>query len=123
MVRFWLVPCLITAALAGCRLAPYEPGKATRAYVRSMGWKSVNLHTHISLVHRYVYIEVPKAGCGTMKATLGGLDPEKVRSVTFGRPPHGLNRLFPGRNLLARLNEAVSLELAWSGLPLWLWRP
>jgi hypothetical protein len=32
MVRFWLVPCLITATLAGCRLAPYEPGKATRAY-------------------------------------------------------------------------------------------
>lgn len=32
MVRSCLVPCLITAALAGCRLAPYEPGKATRAY-------------------------------------------------------------------------------------------
>jgi len=39
-----------------------------------MGWRSINLHTHISLVHRYVYVEVPKAGCGTMKATLGGLE-------------------------------------------------
>jgi protease-4 len=58
-----------------------------------------------------------------LAATLGGLDPKKVKSVTFGKPPNGLNRLFPGRNLLARLHEALSLELAWSGLPLWLWRP
>jgi hypothetical protein len=39
-----------------------------------MGWRSVNFHTHISLVNKYVYIEVPKAGCGTMKATLGALE-------------------------------------------------
>lgn len=49
-------------------------GPVTREYVKSMGWRSVNMHTHISLVRRYVYVEVPKAGCGTMKATLGGLE-------------------------------------------------
>ena len=49
-------------------------GPVTREYVKAMGWRSVNMHTHISLVHSYVYIEVPKAGCGTMKATLGGLE-------------------------------------------------
>lgn len=49
-------------------------GPVTRDYVKSMGWRSVNMHTHISLVNRYVYVEVPKAGCGTMKATLGGLE-------------------------------------------------
>jgi len=47
-------------------------GPVTREYVKSMGWRSVNMHTHISLVHKYVYVEVPKSGCGTMKATLGG---------------------------------------------------
>jgi hypothetical protein len=49
-------------------------GPVTREYVKSMGWRSVNMHTQISLVNRYVYVEVPKAGCGTMKATLGGLE-------------------------------------------------
>ncbi|MEC9128771.1 MAG: sulfotransferase family 2 domain-containing protein, partial [Actinomycetota bacterium] len=49
-------------------------GPVTREYVKAMGWRSVNMHTHISLVHSYVYVEVPKAGCGTMKATLGGLE-------------------------------------------------
>ena len=49
-------------------------GPVTREYVKSMGWRSVNMHTHISLVHKYVYVEVPKSGCGTMKATLGGLE-------------------------------------------------
>lgn len=51
-----------------------ELGPVTREYVKSMGWRSVNMHTNISLVHKYVYVEVPKAGCGTMKATLGGLE-------------------------------------------------
>ncbi len=55
-----------------------ELGPVTRAYVKSMGWRSVNMHTHISLVNRYVYIEVPKAGCGTMKATLGGLEAARM---------------------------------------------
>jgi len=53
-------------------------GPATRAYVKSMGWRSVNMHTHISLVHHYAYVEVPKAGCGTMKATLGGLEAARM---------------------------------------------
>lgn len=56
------------------RPARTDLGPVTAAYVQSMGWRSVNLHTHISLVNRYVYVEVPKAGCGTMKATLGGLE-------------------------------------------------
>ncbi|MGA1145823.1 MAG: sulfotransferase family protein [Candidatus Nanopelagicales bacterium] len=57
-------------------LRPARPdlGPVTREYVKSMRWRSVNMHTHISLVNKYVYVEVPKAGCGTMKATLGGLE-------------------------------------------------
>lgn len=69
-------------------------GPVTRAWVKSVGWRSVNMHTHISLVNEYVYVEVPKAGCGTMKATLGGLEaarmnPGMVRRVQ--EAPH--NRL------------------------------
>lgn len=59
-----------------------------------MGWRSINLHTHISLVHRYVYVEVPKAGCGTMKATLGGLEAARNNPgmvQRFQEAPH--NRL------------------------------
>ena len=55
-----------------------ELGPVTAEYVRSMGWRSLNLHTHTSLVNRYVYVEVPKAGCGTMKATLGGLEAARM---------------------------------------------
>jgi protease-4 len=58
-----------------------------------------------------------------LAANLAGLDPEKAKPVTFGRPTTRLNRLLPGRNLLGRIHEALCLELAWSGLPLWLWRP
>lgn len=50
-----------------------------------MGWRSVNLHTHISLVNRYVYVEVPKAGCGTMKATLGGLEAARMGPAMVAR--------------------------------------
>ncbi|MFN8172997.1 MAG: sulfotransferase family 2 domain-containing protein [Candidatus Nanopelagicales bacterium] len=60
-------------------------GPVTRAWVASMGWRSVNLHTHISLVNRYVYVEVPKAGCGTMKATLGGLEAARMGPAMVGR--------------------------------------
>ena len=73
-------------------------GKTTRAYVRSMGWRSVNLHTHISLVHRYVYVEVPKAGCGTMKATLGGLEAARLGPGAVTRVqehPHDRSRATP----------------------------
>lgn len=55
-----------------------ELGPVTRAYVKAMGWRSVNMHSHISLVNRYVYVEVPKAGCGTMKATLGGMEAARM---------------------------------------------
>lgn len=51
-----------------------EMGKVTRAFMEQIGWRSINLHTHISLVHEYAYFEVPKAGCGTMKATLGSAE-------------------------------------------------
>ena len=73
-----------------------ELGPATRAYVAAMGWRSVNMHTHISLVHRYAYVEVPKAGCGTMKATLGGLEAARMGPGLVQRvqdSPH--NRLMP----------------------------
>ena len=60
------------------RPARSELGPVTRAWVKAVGWRSVNMHTHISLVHRYVYVEVPKAGCGTMKATLGALEAARM---------------------------------------------
>ncbi|MBK9738797.1 MAG: sulfotransferase family 2 domain-containing protein [Actinobacteria bacterium] len=60
-------------------------GPVTRAYVTDMGWRSVNLHTHISLVNRYVYVEVPKAGCGTMKATLGGMEAARMGPAMVAR--------------------------------------
>ncbi len=66
-------------------------GPVTREYVKSMGWRSVNFHTHISLVHRYVYVEVPKAGCGTMKATLGALEGARLNPThaqRFQDKPH-----------------------------------
>jgi hypothetical protein len=55
-----------------------ELGPVTREVVASLGWRSLNLHTHISLVHNYAYVEVPKAGCGTMKATLGGMEAARL---------------------------------------------
>lgn len=66
-------------------------GPVTRDYVKSMGWRSVNFHTHISLVNRYVYVEVPKAGCGTMKATLGALEGARMNPThaqRFQDKPH-----------------------------------
>ncbi len=63
------------------RPARTDLGPITRAYVKSMGWRSVNFHTHISLVNKYVYVEVPKAGCGTMKATLGALEGARLNEI------------------------------------------
>lgn len=63
------------------RPARTDLGPTTRAYVKSMGWRSVNFHTHISLVNKYVYVEVPKAGCGTMKATLGALEGARLNET------------------------------------------
>ena len=71
-----------------------ELGPVTRTWVKAMGWRSVNMHTHISLVNGYAYVEVPKAGCGTMKATLGGLEAARMNPGMVQRvqeAPH--NRL------------------------------
>ena len=62
-----------------------ELGPVAAAFVDRVGWRSVNLHTHISLVNRFVYIEVPKAGCGTMKSTLGGLEAARMGAAMVGR--------------------------------------
>jgi hypothetical protein len=73
-------------------------GPVTRDYVAALGWRSVNLHTHISLVHRYVYVEVPKAGCGTMKATLGGMEAARMGPAMVVRVqenPHDRMRATP----------------------------
>ncbi len=73
-------------------------GKTTGAFVRSVGWRSVNLHTHISLVNRYVYFEVPKAGCGTMKATLGGLEAARLNATAVEKVqerPHDRSLMSP----------------------------
>jgi len=58
-----------------------------------------------------------------LAARLADLDEEKTRPITFGKPPKRFGGLIPGRALLGRLGAALSLELAWSGQPLWLYRP
>jgi protease-4 len=58
-----------------------------------------------------------------LAARLAGLDEAKTRPVTFGKPPKRFASFLPGRNLLGQLHQAISLELAWCGQPLWLWRP
>jgi hypothetical protein len=80
------------------RPKPADLGPVTASYVGSMGWRSVNMHTHISLVNRYVYVEVPKAGCGTMKATLGGMEASRMGPGMAGRVqefPHDRLRATP----------------------------
>jgi protease-4 len=58
-----------------------------------------------------------------LAAELAGLDPEKTRPITFGSPPKRFGGLLPGRSQLRGLLQALSLELAWTGQPLWLYRP
>jgi protease-4 len=58
-----------------------------------------------------------------LAAELAGLDPEKTRPTEFGAPPKRFGGLIPGRAALRNLVQLASLELAWSGQPLWLWRP
>ena len=58
-----------------------------------------------------------------LAAELAGLDPDKARPITFGKPSRRLSRWLPGSRLLASLQEALCLELATSGQPLWLHRP
>ena len=73
-------------------------GPITAAYVKAIGWRSINAHTHISLVNQYVYVEVPKAGCGTMKATLGGLEAARLGPKVVERvqaAPHDRAKMTP----------------------------
>jgi hypothetical protein len=81
-------------ALIDRRPSRSDLGPTTREYVKSMGWRSVNFHTHISLVNKYAYVEVPKAGCGTMKATLGALEGARLNETHAQRfldkPHNGL---------------------------------
>ncbi len=58
-----------------------------------------------------------------LTAELAGLDPEKTRPITFGAPPKRFAGVLPGRGRLRQLLQTLSLELAWSGQPLWLYRP
>ncbi len=58
-----------------------------------------------------------------LAARLADLDEEKTRPVTFGKPRKGLGGLIPGQALWGELRAALSLELAWGGQPLWLYRP
>jgi protease-4 len=58
-----------------------------------------------------------------LTAELAGLDPDKTRPITFGSPPKRFAGVLPGRSQLRQLRQALSLELAWSGQPLWLYRP
>ncbi len=58
-----------------------------------------------------------------LAAELAGLDPVRTKPVTFGKPPKRFSRLLPGSRLLGQLHQALSLELAWAGQPLWLHRP
>ncbi len=56
-------------------------------------------------------------------AELAGLDPETSKPVTFGQPAKRFGGLLPGRAQWRALQQALSLELAWAGQPLWLYRP
>ena len=58
-----------------------------------------------------------------LAAELAGLDPEKTKPITFGAPPKRFAGILPGRSQLRNLLEALRLELAWNGQPLWLYRP
>jgi protease-4 len=58
-----------------------------------------------------------------LAAELAGLDPEKTRPLTFGKPSRKLLGLLPGSRLFRQLAQSLALELAWSGQPLWLHRP
>ncbi|MEB3234443.1 MAG: signal peptide peptidase SppA [Cyanobacteriota bacterium] len=58
-----------------------------------------------------------------LAAELAGLDVDKTKPVTFGRTPKRFAGLLPGRAQWQALTQAISLELAWSGQPLWLFRP
>jgi protease-4 len=58
-----------------------------------------------------------------LACSLAGLDPGKTRPTEFGAAPRRFAGLLPGRSALRALCQVLSLELAWAGQPLWLWRP
>ncbi|MEB3257956.1 MAG: signal peptide peptidase SppA [Cyanobacteriota bacterium] len=57
-----------------------------------------------------------------MAAELAGLPP-KTKPVTFGKPPQRFAGVLPGRSMLSRMGQLITMEVGWSGQPLWLYRP
>ena len=57
-----------------------------------------------------------------MAAELAGL-PSKTKPVTFGNPPQRFAGVLPGRSMLSRMGQLITMEVGWSGQPLWLYRP
>ena len=58
-----------------------------------------------------------------LAARLADLDEETTRPVTLGKPRKRLMNLLPGSQLIALLQQRLSLELMGSGQVLWLYRP
>ena len=58
-----------------------------------------------------------------LAARLADLDETSTRPVTLGKPRKKLMNLLPGSQLIALLQQRLSLELMGSGQVLWLYRP
>ena len=58
-----------------------------------------------------------------LAARLADLDEQTTRPVTLGKPRKKLLNLLPGSQLIALLQQRLSLELMGSGQVLWLYRP
>lgn len=58
-----------------------------------------------------------------LAARLADLDEKTTRPVTLGKPRKKLMNLLPGSQLIALLQQRLSLELMGSGQVLWLYRP
>ena len=58
-----------------------------------------------------------------LAARLADLDEQTTRPVTLGKPRKKLMNLLPGSQLIALLQQRLSLELMGSGQVLWLYRP
>jgi protease-4 len=57
-----------------------------------------------------------------MAAELAGL-PLRCKAVTFGKPSQRFAGVLPGRSMLRRMAQLITMEVGWSGQPLWLYRP
>jgi len=57
-----------------------------------------------------------------LAAKLAGL-PLRCKPVTFGKPPQRFAGVLPGRSMLRRMAQLITMEVGWSGQPLWLYRP